>query len=149
MLGILNIAFFIGHTLLIVFNLTGWIWRRTRKLHLLSIGATLFSWLIMGAWKGWGYCLCTDWHFQIRRQMGIHGHETSYTELLLNQLPGVTVSHRLANHLTLGGLVLAVLAAAAVWLQDYYSRRANNVTEREPAPSESNLPEKDDGSSAF
>ena len=115
MLSILNIAFFVGHNLWIAFNLTGWIWPRTRKWHLATLGATLFSWLIMGIWRGWGYCLCADWHFQVRSRMGIHGGESSYTELLFNQLPGVTVSRQFADIVTVGGLVLILIATAIVW----------------------------------
>jgi len=73
-LATLNIVFFIFHTAILIFNLTGWIFRRTRMLHIICLGATLFSWFVMGAWKGFGYCICTDWHFQVRRAMGINDH---------------------------------------------------------------------------
>ena len=119
MLPALNIIFFILHNVLIVFNLTGWIWQRTRHLHLLTIGATLFSWIVMGAWRGWGYCLCADWHFQIRRQMGIHQGESSYTEMLFNQIPGVTVSRTFADIVTVSGLILILLATTVVWIRTY------------------------------
>ena len=123
MLAALNIAFFVVHSLLIVFNLVGWIWPGTRRLHLLTLGGTLFSWLVIGAWKGWGYCVCADWHFRIRRQMGIHDHESSYTELLANQIPGVTVTRPLADLVTVGGLLVIVMATALVWLRPASSPR--------------------------
>lgn len=100
------------------FNLTGWIWPRTRKLHLATMAATLFSWIGMGAWRGWGYCLCTDWHFQIRRQLGIHAQESSYTQLLFNQVPGVHVSRQLADVITVTAVILILLATAWVWIRD-------------------------------
>ncbi len=118
MLSILNIAFFVGHNLWIAFNLTGWIWPCTRKWHLATLGATLFSWLVMGIWRGWGYCLCADWHFQVRRRLGIYGGESSYTELLFNQLPGVTVSRHFADIVTVGGLALILIATAKVWRRE-------------------------------
>jgi hypothetical protein len=117
MLQSINILCFALHNVLIVFNLVGWIWPRTRKRHLITIGATLCSWLGMGAWYGWGYCLCADWHFQIRRQLGLHNGESSYTELLFNQIPGVTVSRTFADVVTVGGLVLILVATAAVWVR--------------------------------
>jgi hypothetical protein len=119
MLQFLNIIFFALHNVLIVFNLVGWIWPRTRKLHLVTIGATLFSWVVMGAWYGWGYCLCADWHFQIRRELGLHGGESSYTELLFNQLPGVTVSRTFADIVTVGCLLMILIATAAVWIRQW------------------------------
>ena len=118
MLELLNYAFFAAHNLLIIFNLTGWIFRRTRVLHLVTVGATLFSWIVMGASRGWGYCLCADWHFQIRRQLGIHQGETSYTQLLFNQLPGVTTSRQFADTVTVGSLLLILTATATVWVRD-------------------------------
>jgi hypothetical protein len=108
---------------LIAFNLVGWIFPRTRKLHLATIAATMFSWIVMGAFRGWGYCLCADWHFQIRRQLGIHKGESSYTELLFNQLPDVTVSRHFADVVTVSCLVLILLATATVWITDYCQRR--------------------------
>ncbi|MEZ6126126.1 MAG: DUF2784 family protein [Planctomycetaceae bacterium] len=113
-LQLLNLAFFVGHDALIAFNLVGWIWKRTRRLHRVTIAATLFSWLVMGAWYGWGYCLCTDWHFRIRRELGIHGGESSYTQLLLNSLPGVSVSRWTANVITVAALLLILIAMTVV-----------------------------------
>ncbi|MCP4786981.1 MAG: DUF2784 domain-containing protein [Fuerstiella sp.] len=125
MLQLLNITCFVLHNALIVFNLVGWIWPRTRRLHLLALGATLFSWLVMGAWYGWGYCLCADWHFQIRRQLGLNGGESSYTELLFNQIPGVTVSRTFADIVTVGCLMIILIATAAVWIRQWRITRAS------------------------
>ena len=60
MLAALNILLFVFHTVILVFNLTGWIFPRTQTLHIVCLGATLFSWFVMGAWKGIGYCICTE-----------------------------------------------------------------------------------------
>ncbi|MEQ9409557.1 MAG: DUF2784 family protein [Fuerstiella sp.] len=137
MLHFVNIAFFAVHNLLIVFNLVGWIWPSTRRLHLVTLGATLFSWFVMGARYGWGYCLCADWHFQVRRQLGIHAGETSYTQLLLNQIPGVTVTRTLADALTVGGLGLILIATTVVWARQWCSKveNRNSQNPREPRPS--------------
>ncbi len=115
MLSLLNILFFVGHNALILFNMFGWAWQRTRKLHLATLAATLFSWIVMGAWYGWGYCLCTDWHFQIRRGLGIYDSESSYTELLFNQIPGVTVTRGFADIVTVGTLLLILLVTCWTW----------------------------------
>ena len=134
----LNIAFFVTHNVLIAFNLTGWIWQRTRKLHLVTIGATLFSWLVMGAWRGWGYCLCADWHFQLRRQMGIHRGESSYTQLLFNQIPGVTVSRQFADVTTVGCLILILIVTTITWARPRNGRTAVALVQAEKtrAPSD-------------
>ena len=118
MLSFLNIFWFVIHNALIAFNMFGWIPGRTRRWHLAAIGLTLFSWLVMGAWKGWGYCWCADMHFAVRRELGIHRGESSYTELLLNQIPGVTVSRNFADVLTVSVLIGILICTAAVWWRD-------------------------------
>ena len=70
MLFILNLLFFVFHTAGMIFNLVGWAWRRTRPFHLLTIGLTAFSWFILGIWHGWGFCLCTQWHWEVRQRLG-------------------------------------------------------------------------------
>lgn len=115
MLTLLNLALFIAHNALILLNMFGWAFRRTQVIHLCTLLATLFSWFVMGAWRGFGYCLCTDWHFQIRIKMGIHEGETSYTQLLLHQISGGTVSRQFADQITSCIMVLILIATAIVW----------------------------------
>ncbi|MCA9051975.1 MAG: DUF2784 family protein [Planctomycetaceae bacterium] len=131
----LNIGFFTIHNALIVFNLLGWIRPETRRLHRLTVLATLFSWFVMGARYGWGYCLCTDLHFEVRRRMGIHAGETSYTELLLNQLPGVHVTRWTADIITVTALVAILIATVTVRIYDL--RRAAKVAEQQECELES------------
>lgn len=84
----LNIFFFVFHTVFTLFNLTGWAFRRTRKAHLVTMLLTAFSWFVMGAWYGWGYCFCTDWHWQVREALGYRDREDSYIRFLLVKLTG-------------------------------------------------------------
>jgi hypothetical protein len=118
MLAFLDIACFVLHTGLIVFNMTGWVWKRTRVVHRLTLGATLVSWFVLGYWYGWGYCLCADWHFQVRRELGYVDLDTSYLQLLARQLSGVSVSRTLADAVAMTVLGLAIVAAAFVWYRD-------------------------------
>lgn len=127
MLEVANVLFFVGHDLLIVFNLCGWIWPATRRWHLATLSATLFSWLVMGAWRGWGYCACTDAHFALRRQLGIQGQETSYIQLALHRLPGVEISRSVSDVLAVGGLLLILVATACVWWGQWRNQRAGNA----------------------
>ena len=117
MLATLNILFFIFHTVILVFNLTGWIFPRTRMLHIVCLGATLFSWFVMGAWKGLGYCVCSDWHFQIRREMGIQDnvHSYSYIQLIAKSFFGVEMDRMTSDLSAGGGLLFILLATLVVW----------------------------------
>jgi hypothetical protein len=47
---ILDIGFICFHTLLILFNLLGWIWASTRRWNLYTLLATGFSWFVLGIW---------------------------------------------------------------------------------------------------
>lgn len=88
----LNIAFIIFHTALILFNLFGWIWRRTRRWNLATLLLTAFSWFVLGLWYGWGYCPCTDWHWQVRRELGYTDMPNSYIKFLVELWTGIEVS---------------------------------------------------------
>lgn len=83
---ILDYFFVVFHFSLIAFNLTGWFWTKTRRLHLYVISATIFSWVGLGAIYGWGYCFCTDWHWQVKSALGESGLPASYIKYYLDKV---------------------------------------------------------------
>lgn len=85
---ILNYFFFGFHTCLIIFNVFGWIFHKIRRWNLLTLLVTAFSWFLLGIWYGWGYCLCTDWHWEVRRHLGFHDSSRSYIHFLLLEMTG-------------------------------------------------------------
>jgi hypothetical protein len=108
---VLNIFFFVFHSAFTLFNLTGWAFRRTRKWHLFTIGLTALSWFGLGIWYGWGYCVCTDWHWQVREAMGMQDRSNSYIHFLLFKLTGFNLSPALVESVTLFVfLICAVLS---------------------------------------
>ncbi|RYG34495.1 DUF2784 family protein [bacterium] len=112
MLAVLNIAFFVFHTALILFNVLGWIWRPTRRWNLATLLVTLFSWTVMGYWYGAGYCVCTDLHWRVRREMGIRDEADSYLVLMVRLLTGwdppVPLVNAVAGTVFLFSLVMSV-----------------------------------------
>ena len=94
----LNIFFFVFHTALVLFNVFGWIPRRTRRANLYCLLATAASWLVMGMWHGIGYCILTDWHWQVRHALGFHDTDQSYIQLLVRELTGWSPSDALAKN---------------------------------------------------
>lgn len=122
----LNIAFFVFHTSLILFNVFGWIWPKTRPWNLFTLGLTLFSWVVMGATKGMGYCICTDWHWQVREQMGIQETADSYIILLVRTLSGWDPPVALANNAAMVTFVVSTAMSAGLNLRDWRRRRANS-----------------------
>jgi len=123
MLSFLNVFFFVFHTLWMAFNCVGWIWRRTRPWHLLTIALTAVSWLGLGWWYGsFGYCICTDWHWQVREQLG-YPPDYSYTHLLLLALTGINAREQLADTVTAGVFVVTAVLSMALNVRDFIISR--------------------------
>ena len=120
-LYIINYFFFGFHTILIVFNLSGWLFPKTRKLHLYSLLITLFSWSVLGLWYGFGYCFLTDWHYRILRKLGETQLPNSYIAFLIQELTGWLPDAQLVNNSTLVLTVLALIAS--VWVNFFRRKR--------------------------
>lgn len=113
-LQFLNYFFFIFHTLLIIFNLFGWIWKPTRTLNLFTLLLTAFSWVVLGIWYGWGYCFLTDWHYNILEKLGHTGLPDSYIAFLTQSISGYLPGKALVNSLTL--LTFLAALACSLWV---------------------------------
>ena len=113
MYAFLDKFFFVFHSTLIVFNLLGWIWKKTRLANLIVILLTFLSWFILGIWYGFGYCPSTDWHWLVRKKMGYYDLPSTYTKFLIDSLTGWDVNPELVIILTV--LLLALALFASVW----------------------------------
>ncbi len=111
MLELLDIFFIVFHTALTLFNLFGWIWRRTRKFNLIILLLTGSSWFVLGIFYGIGYCPLTDWHFQILRKLGETGLPHSYLKYLFDRITGLDINSSLVEITTLLLFLLALLAS--------------------------------------
>ena len=119
MLIFLNIGFFMFHTALIVFNVAGWAWHTTRRLNLLTLVLTAISWFAMGLWYGIGYCICTDWHMQVRRALGLYDPETSYVQLLFRCVLGLHLPAASVNLLCGAVFGFSVLMSVYLNVRDW------------------------------
>ena len=111
MYAFLDKFFFIFHSSLIVFILFGWIWKKTRLANLIVILMTTFSWTILGIWYGFGFCPCTDWHWQVRVKLGYYDMPSTYTKFLIDSLTGLDVTPKLVDTLAVSLLILAFAAS--------------------------------------
>ena len=113
---ILDGFFRMFHTALIFFNLFGWIFRRTRLLNLITLMLTAFSWLVLGYWYGFGYCVCTDWHWKVLEARGEHNLPYSYVTYLAQRLLGMHPNPELVDIITGTAFGLAfVCSIVANW----------------------------------
>ncbi len=108
MLAFLDILFFSIHIIVISFNLLGWVWKRTRKLHFWVIILTLASWLLLGIRYGLGYCFLTDWHWNIKRQLGEQDLPHSFIQYLLEAL-GIPIAPTTTDYITVLALVFVII----------------------------------------
>jgi len=111
--------FFVFHTSIIIFNITGWIWKKTRLLNLILLLSTLFSWFFLGIWYGFGYCPSTDWHWQVREKLGYYDMPSSYLEFLFESITGVNVNAKLVDVLAVLFLGLALTASIITNIRDF------------------------------
>lgn len=114
MLRALDIFFISFHSLLILFNLFGWIPRITRRWNLLTLGLTAFSWFVLGIWYGWGYCFCTDWHWSIRQRLGYSDLQHSYVSFLIDEIAGINLPDRLVDTITV--ILFLASLSVSIWI---------------------------------
>lgn len=76
------------HLSIIIFSVTGWMIPVLRPYHLLLCLLIAFSWFVLGARKGWGYCLVTDWQWKLMRRMGMTNLPSSYMPMLYRYVTG-------------------------------------------------------------
>lgn len=106
--------FIIFHSVVIIFNLFGWIWKKTRKLNLISLSATAFSWFFLGIWYGFGFCFCTQWHWQVRMRLGMTDMPNSYVKFLFDEITGLDVHAGFVDTMTLVFFLLALAVSIIV-----------------------------------
>ncbi len=124
MYSFLNLFFFVFHTSIVLFNLLGWIWKKTRLANLVLLTLTAFSWFFLGIWYGFGFCPCTDWHWQVRMKLGIYDRSSSYLEFLFETFTGLDVSRSLVDVFAVVFLVAAFCLSLALNIRDWKKRKA-------------------------
>lgn len=119
-LKLLDIFFTILHLLIIGFNLLGWIWISTRRLHLYSVLLTAGSWLVLGMWYGIGYCPITDWQWQVKTKLGEQHLPNSFIKYQLDNLTGWEIDAGTVDSVT--AISFLIVALLAVYL-NYFRRK--------------------------
>lgn len=109
MLNFLDIFFLIFHTALILFNLFGWLFRKTRRLNLITLVLTGLSWFVLGIFYGIGYCPLTDWHFEVLDGLGKGSSINSYVRYLIIRIFNLDISADTADIATLILFLLALM----------------------------------------
>jgi hypothetical protein len=121
-LRVLDLLLTLLHFAIIGFNLFGWIWERTRKLHLICIIVTASCWFILGIWFGIGYCPITDWEWHIKEKLGEHNLPNSFITYYADKISGKPVSDSLVN--TLITVCFSMAAILSVYVNFFRKKLA-------------------------
>ena len=113
-----DILFVVFHTALIAFNTLGWAWPRTRRMHLVTISATLLSWFGLGVTYGWGYCPLTDWHWRIKLMLGETALPASWIKYYLDRITGNAWSTAVVDVIVVGTAVTALALSVVLNVRD-------------------------------
>ncbi|HEY2721025.1 MAG TPA: DUF2784 domain-containing protein [Chitinophagaceae bacterium] len=108
MLTFLDITLTAAHFLLIGFNLFGWIWRKTRRAHLITVAATAFSWFILGIWMGWGYCPITEWQWRVKAKLGESNLPNSFIKYYADKISGKNINPSIVDVATLVSFLIII-----------------------------------------
>lgn len=119
----LNVFFFVFHSSLILLILLGWLWTKTRKINLAVVLLTAFSWFVLGIWYGFGYCPCTDWHWQVRMRLEYYDMPSSYLTFLIRSLTGCDVNKTLIDVFAVVFLLLSICASVVINYRDWKNRK--------------------------
>ena len=117
-----DVAFSVFHIALIFFNLFGWIKPRLRKWNLVTLMLTAFSWLVLGIFYGFGYCFLTDWHWQIREELGYSTDSTSYIHFLLTEVTGANLEESTVDILIAAMFFTACVVSITLNIRDHKNR---------------------------
>lgn len=116
---LLDIFFTVFHSALILFNLTGWMFKKARLLNLVILLVTGASWLILGLITGtMGYCPLTDWHFSVLNKLGKTGLPNSYIKYLSDRLTGLDTDSIIIDKITVVAFIVILAISVVLNIRD-------------------------------
>ncbi|MFH0841548.1 MAG: DUF2784 domain-containing protein [Bacteroidota bacterium] len=119
-----DIFFVVFHSSIIIFNLFGWIWKKTRPANLVLLLLTGGSWLFLGLIVGTlGYCPFTDWHFSVLDKLGKTDLPASYIKYLADRITGLNFNSSLVDDVTLYLFLAAFAVSVFLNTRDYIEKK--------------------------
>ncbi len=125
MLVAADILLYILHIAVVLFNILGWVWKKTRRAHIIFVGITLFSWVFLGIWYGFGYCFLTDWHWDVKRKLGETDLPASFINYFFHSL-GIPITPYTADMLIVVVFGLAVCLSVYLNVKQILNRHPNH-----------------------
>lgn len=119
----LDYFFLAFHFGIVIFNLFGWIWKKTRKANLILLLLTGASWFGLGIFYGFGYCPFTDWHWQVLDNLGDMPRETSYMQYLFSRVLGIHIGSKVVDVGTLISYLVALILSVTLNIRDFRRKK--------------------------
>jgi hypothetical protein len=114
----LDYFFLILHSAVTLFNLLGWIWKKTRLANLMTLLLTGSSWFLLGIFYGIGYCPLTDWHWRVLQKLGNYHLPNSYIKYLILRLTSMDVNATRVEYATVICFSIALLMSVVLNIRD-------------------------------
>lgn len=125
----LDVFFLVFHSAIILFNVFGWIFRRTRRWNLMLLLLTGFSWTFLGVFYGFGYCPLTEWHWQVLDHIGTPSPYSSYIQYFINRMTGIKLGAGLSESLTLIVYLLSLVCSVTI---NYFTKQHHPEQYKKP-----------------
>jgi Protein of Unknown function (DUF2784) len=122
---LLDYFFLYFHFAVVLFNLFGWIWSKTRKWNLALLLLTGASWFILGIFYGIGYCPLTAWHWTVLYKLGVTNLPNSYIKYIVFRIFGVNFRDGLVDSYT--GISFSIAFTCSVIFNFLDYRRMKHV----------------------
>lgn len=126
---VLDGFFMVSHLALIIFVVFGWIWKSTRPWNLFAILVVMFSWFVLGLFQGIGYCLITDWHWQVLAKLNKTVLQDSYLNYLIYKVTGLHISSQLIDNISTVGIFIALIVSMGMNIRDRKKSQEVSVCE--------------------
>ena len=98
------------HISLVLFVLFGAFHKPWVKAHFYCIVLIWLSWLVLGAYVGTlGYCPLTQWHWQIKENMGEYNLPPSYIEYVYTYFTGKDIEDKVMSNIIAGVMLLVTI----------------------------------------
>jgi Protein of Unknown function (DUF2784) len=119
---LLDYFFLYFHLAVVLFNLFGWIWSKTRKWNLALLLLTGASWFILGIFYGIGYCPLTAWHWTVLYKLGVTNLPNSYIKYIVLRIFGINFRDGLVDTFTGVSFSIAFICSVIFNILDYRRR---------------------------
>jgi hypothetical protein len=126
----LDYFFLVFHLFIVLFNLFGWIWGKTRKANLILLLLTAGSWFGLGLIYGIGFCPFTEWHWQVLAKLGSWPTESSYIQYVLRRIFGLHISSAIVDAATLLSFCLSFIISLILNILQYKTSKSKRRLKR-------------------